>query len=54
MRECLAFTTGGFLYFSINGLMSELKEVESISALVNCFLAMCAGLYVMFVIALFE
>ena len=30
LQECLAFTTGGFLYFSINGIMSELKEVDSV------------------------
>lgn len=27
MRECLALTSGGFLYFAINTLLSELKEV---------------------------
>lgn len=29
LSECLAFTSGGFLYFAINGLMGELKEVKS-------------------------
>lgn len=32
-QECLAITTGGFLYFSINGLMGELKEVKSVVGL---------------------
>lgn len=27
MREYLALTSGGFLYFAINTLLSELKEV---------------------------
>ena len=26
-KECIAFITGGFIYFSVNGLLSELKEV---------------------------
>ena len=52
--ECLAITTGGFLYFSINGLMGELKEVKSMWGLFLCFCSMCLGLYFMFVFALFE
>jgi zinc transporter ZupT len=28
LEEALAFTSGGFLYFAINGLMSELKQVQ--------------------------
>lgn len=28
MKETLAFTSGGFLYFAINGLLGELKEVK--------------------------
>ena len=54
MTECLAFTTGGFLYFSINGLMTELKDVHSVKGLIGCFLSMCLGLYFMYVFALFE
>jgi len=27
MRECLALTSGGFLYFAINAILSELKEI---------------------------
>ena len=27
MTQCLAFTSGGFIYFAVNGLMGELKEV---------------------------
>ncbi len=54
LKECLAFTSGGFLYFAINGLMTELKQVDSIPQLINCFLSMCAGLYFMYVFALFE
>ena len=50
----MAFTSGGFLYFSINSLMSELKKVDSLSQLFNCFLAIGAGLYFMYVFALFE
>ena len=30
LKECLAFTSGGFLYFSINGLLGEIKNVDSI------------------------
>ena len=29
-KECIAFITGGFLYFSVNGLLGELKKVESL------------------------
>lgn len=54
LKECLAFTSGGFLYFSINGLLSELKEVKKMSDLFFCFLSGCLGLYFMFVFALFE
>lgn len=54
LREALAFTSGGFIYFSVNGLLSELKEVESLSQLFYCFLSMCLGLYFMYVFALFE
>ncbi len=54
MQECLAFTTGGFLYFSINGLMTELKEVNTLNGLVACFLSMSVGLYFMYVFALLE
>ena len=54
MTECLAFTTGGFLYFSINGLMTELKDVKTAGGLFNCFVSMSIGLYFMYVFALFE
>jgi zinc transporter ZupT len=54
MQQCLAFTSGGFLYFAINGLMSELKEVKSFFQLILCFFSMALGLYFMFVFALFE
>lgn len=30
LKECLAFTSGGFLYFAVNGLLSELKQVDSL------------------------
>lgn len=54
MTQCLAFTSGGFLYFAINGLMGELKEVKSFLSLIVCFFFMGLGLYFMFVFALFE
>lgn len=30
LKECLAFTSGGFLYFAINGLLGELKKIDSL------------------------
>jgi len=54
LTQCLAFTSGGFLYFAINGLLSELKEVKSFISLVICFLSMGLGLYFMYVFALLE
>jgi solute carrier family 39 (zinc transporter), member 7 len=54
MNECLAFTTGGFLYFSINGLLTELKEVKTVGGLFACWISMSFGLYFMYVFALFE
>ena len=54
VQECLAFTTGGFLYFSVNGLMTELKDVNSLNQGISCFLSMSTGLYFMYVFALFE
>ena len=54
MQECLAFTTGGFIYFAVNGLLQELKEVKSSVALVVCLLFMGFGMYFMYVFALFE
>jgi hypothetical protein len=54
MKECLAFTSGGFLYFAINGLLSELKEVKTVFGMVMCMVSMASGLYFMFVFALFE
>jgi zinc transporter ZupT len=54
LNQCLAFTSGGFLYFSINGLMGELKEVKSFVSLIICLLSMALGLYFMYVFALFE
>lgn len=54
MNQCLAFTSGGFLYFAINGLMGELKEVEGVLRLTTCVLSIFLGLYFMYVFALFE
>jgi hypothetical protein len=50
----LAFTSGGFLYFAINGLMGELKEVKTLTELKNCIFAIILGLYCMYLFALFE
>ena len=54
LKECLAFTSGGFVYFAVNGLLGELKGVNSVLMLCLCFLTMCSGLYFMYVFALFE
>jgi hypothetical protein len=54
MAEALAFTSGGFLYFAINGLLGEVKEVKSIFNLIICLFSMVLGLYFMYVFALFE
>jgi zinc transporter ZupT len=54
IQECLAFTTGGFLYFSVNGLMTELKEVNTLTQGICCLVSMSVGLYFMYVFALFE
>ena len=54
MSQCLAFTTGGFLYFAINGLMGELKEVKGTGRLMMCLFFIFLGLYFMYVFALFE
>ena len=54
MNQCLAFTSGGFLYFSINGLLSELKEVKGLANLSICLMSMGLGLYFMYLFALFE
>jgi zinc transporter ZupT len=54
LKEALAFTSGGFLYFSVNGLLSELKSIDSMLQLFYCFLSMSLGLYTMYVFALFE
>ena len=54
LKECLALTSGGFLYFSINGFMTELKKVDTFSELVNCFISSMFGMYIMYLIALFE
>lgn len=54
MNQCLAFTSGGFLYFAINGLMGELKEVKGLFPLIKCIFCIFLGLYFMFVFALFE
>jgi hypothetical protein len=54
LTQCLAFTSGGFLYFAINGLMGELKQVNSFLSLIVCLLSMTLGLYFMYVFALFE
>ena len=52
-KECIAFITGGFLYFSVNGLLGELKKVESLLQLFYCSLSMSFGLYFMYVFALY-
>lgn len=52
--ECLALTSGGFLYFSLNCLMNELKEVKGVFNLIICLIAFATGLYFMFIFALFE
>ena len=54
LKECLALTSGGFLYFSINGFMTELKKVDTFSELMNCFISSMFGMYIMYLIALFE
>lgn len=54
MKECLAFTSGGFLYFAINGLLGELKGIKSFVTLANCMTATLLGLYSMYLFALFE
>lgn len=54
MNGCLAVTTGGFLYFSINGLLTELKRVNTIGEMLLCFISSTLGLYLMHVFALFE
>jgi len=54
MNQCLAFTSGGFLYFAINGLMGELKEVQGLFRLTICLFNLFLGLYFMYVFALFE
>jgi len=54
MNQCLAFTSGGFLYFAINGLMGELKEVQGAFRLTMCICSIFLGLYFMYVFALFE
>ena len=52
-KECIAFVTGGFIYFSVNGILSEIKEVESMIQLFYCFLSLSFGLYFMYLFALF-
>lgn len=54
MQECLAFTSGGFLYFAINGLLGELKEVQGVGKLSICMISIGLGLYFMYLFALFE
>ena len=54
LNECLALTSGGFLYFSINGFMTELKKVGTFGELVNCFISSMFGMYIMYLIALNE
>lgn len=54
MNQCLAFTSGGFLYFAINGLMGELKEVQGVVRLSICICSLFLGVYFMYVFALFE
>jgi len=54
MKETLAFTSGGFLYFAINGLLGELKEVKKFDQLVNCIMLILLGCYSMYIFGLFE
>lgn len=54
IQECLAFTTGGFMYFAINGIMTELKQVDGLMQMILCTLSSWFGLYFMYVFALFE
>ena len=52
LNECLAFTTGGFLYFSINNLMGEIKEIQSFPMLILCLLCSYAGIQCMYLMVL--
>ena len=52
LSEALSFTSGGFLYFGVNGLLSEMKE--STVPLSFTFASFAAGLYTMYAFALFE
>ena len=45
LKQCLAFTSGGFLYFAINGLLGELKQIKTMTEVANCISAMLLGLY---------
>jgi len=54
VKESIAFTSGGFLYFALNGLFNELKEVRNPFTMVMCLCSMVMGLYFMFVFALYE
>jgi len=54
MKETLAFTSGGFLYFAINGLLGELKEVKKFDQLVNCIFLILLGCYSMYIFGLCE
>jgi len=54
LNECLAFTSGGFLYFALNGLLNEMKEVKGFMNMIIALLSMALGLYFMFLFALFE
>jgi zinc transporter ZupT len=47
LKEALAFTSGGFLYFALNGLLSELKAVEEFDQLAYCMGSFAIGLYTM-------
>merc|ERR1712196_177357 len=49
LNECLAFTSGGFLYFAVNGLLGEIKKADDIGTMINCLIAMSFGLYFMYV-----
>ena len=54
VTECLAFTSGGFLYFAINSLLSELKKVDDLGELLTCLYSAAVGLYFMYAFALLE
>lgn len=53
-KECLAFTSGGFMYFAINSLFNELKKIDTVGQLVASLVSLVLGLYLMFACAMLE